>query len=91
MGQITNQSHSEQLAYDHMLAEYRRRGDKRMVRDLEAVPVTLAGGPPPRYVRMLRNKAMHRLGVGTTHDTNSVITGIFVPSWMFPEYTVREK
>jgi pimeloyl-ACP methyl ester carboxylesterase len=91
MGQITDQLRSEQLAYDHMLAEYRRRGDTRMVRDLEAVPVTLEGGPPPRYVRMLRDTAMHRLGVGTTHEMDSVITGIFLSSLRFPGYTVREK
>lgn len=91
MGQITNQRRSEQLAYDHLLAEYRRLGAMRMVRDLEAVPVTLEGGPPPEYVRMLRDQTMHRLGVGTTHDMDSVITGIFLASLRFPEYTVLEK
>jgi pimeloyl-ACP methyl ester carboxylesterase len=34
---------------------------------------------------------MHGLGVGTTHDMKSVITGIFLPSWRFPEYTISEK
>jgi pimeloyl-ACP methyl ester carboxylesterase len=91
MGQITNQRLSEKLAYDHMLAEYRRRGDTRMVRRLEALPVTVQGGPPPKYVRTLRDTAMHRLGLGTTHDMESVITGIFLASLRFPEYTVREK
>jgi pimeloyl-ACP methyl ester carboxylesterase len=91
MGQMTDQRRSEKIAYDHMLAEYRRRGDRRMVRDLEAVPVTLEDGTPPRYVRMLRDTAMHRLGVGTTHDMDSVITGILLPSLRFPEYTLRER
>jgi pimeloyl-ACP methyl ester carboxylesterase len=85
MGQITNQLRSEQLAYEYLLAEYRRRGDTRMVHDLEAVPVTLEGGPPPEYMRTLRDKAMHRLGVGTTHDIGSVITGIFLASLRCPE------
>jgi pimeloyl-ACP methyl ester carboxylesterase len=91
MAQMTDQRRSEQLAYDHLLAEYRRRGDRRMVRDLEAVPVTIEGGTPPRYVRMLRDTAMHRLGVGTTHDMDSVLTGIFLPSLRCPEYTLRER
>jgi pimeloyl-ACP methyl ester carboxylesterase len=91
MAQMTDQLRSEKIAYDYMLAEYRRRGDIHMVRDLEAVPVTLEGGTPPEYTRILRDKAMHRLGVGTTHDMDSVITGIFVPSLTFPEYTLREK
>jgi pimeloyl-ACP methyl ester carboxylesterase len=91
MAQMVDQRRSEKLAYDHLLAEYRRRGDRRMVRALEAAPVTLEGGTPRAYVTMLRDKAMHRLGVGTTHDMDSVITGILLPSLRFPEYTLREK
>ena len=34
---------------------------------------------------------MHSLGIGTMHDMNSVITGIFLPSLLFREYTLREK
>jgi pimeloyl-ACP methyl ester carboxylesterase len=91
MGQMTDQRRSEKLAYDHMLAEYRRRGDRRMVRRLEAAPVTVEGGTSPRYVRLLRDQAMHRLGVGTTHDMRSVVSGIMLPSLTFPEYTLRER
>jgi pimeloyl-ACP methyl ester carboxylesterase len=34
---------------------------------------------------------MHSLGIGTTHDMNSVITGIFLPSLTSREYTLGEK
>jgi pimeloyl-ACP methyl ester carboxylesterase len=34
---------------------------------------------------------MHSLGIGTTHDMRSVLTGIFLASLRFPEYTVGEK
>jgi pimeloyl-ACP methyl ester carboxylesterase len=34
---------------------------------------------------------MHDLGIGTTHETRSVISGIFLPSWQFREYTLPEK
>ena len=61
-----------------------------MVRALEKAPVSMAGGTPQAYLAV-RDKAMHRLGIGTTHDMGSVITGIFLPSWRFPEYTVVEK
>lgn len=88
--QMVHQLESEKLAYDFMLTEYRRRGDAGMVRDLEQAPVTMAGGTPAGYLRR-RDKAMHRLGIGTTHGMRSVITGIFLPSWRFPEYTVTEK
>jgi pimeloyl-ACP methyl ester carboxylesterase len=91
MGQIVDQRRSEVMAYDHMLAVYRERGDRRMVRALEAAPVTIEDGTPPRYLRRVRDRAMHRLGVGTTHDMRSVITGIFLPSLTFPGYTLRER
>ena len=61
-----------------------------MVRDLEAAPVSMTTGTPDAYLK-LRDKAMHQLGVGTTHDMKSVITGLFLPSWTFPGYTLREK
>jgi pimeloyl-ACP methyl ester carboxylesterase len=90
MAQMVHQLESEKLAYDYMLAEYRRRGDMSMVNDLEKAPVTMTGGTPEQYLK-LRDKAMHGLGIGTTHDMKSVITGIFLPSWHFPEYTIPEK
>jgi pimeloyl-ACP methyl ester carboxylesterase len=89
-GQMVFQLESEKLAYDFMLAAYRERGDSAMVRDLEAAPVSMTSGTPRAYVK-LRDKAMHQLGIGTTHDMKSVITGIFVPSLTFSGYTVREK
>jgi pimeloyl-ACP methyl ester carboxylesterase len=82
MAQVVHQVESEKLAYDYMLAEYRRRGDTAMVRDLEAAPVSMTTGTSDAYLK-LRDKAMHRLGIGTTHDMKSVITGLFLPSWTF--------
>jgi pimeloyl-ACP methyl ester carboxylesterase len=90
MAQMVYQLESEKLAYDHMLSEYTHRGDLGMVRDLQKAPVSMSEGTPQAYLR-LRDKAMHRLGIGTTHDMKSVITGIFLPSWRFPEYTLNEK
>lgn len=90
MAQVVYQLRSEKLAYDYMLAEYRKRGDTKMVRDLEAAPVSMTTGTPEEYLK-LRDKAMHGLGVGTTHDMKSVITGLFLPSWKFPGYTPWEK
>jgi pimeloyl-ACP methyl ester carboxylesterase len=34
---------------------------------------------------------MHSLGIGTTHNMNSVITGIFWPSLTFRQYTLMDK
>jgi pimeloyl-ACP methyl ester carboxylesterase len=39
----------------------------------------------------LRDPLMHGLGVGTTRDMKSVVSGIFFPVMGFPEYSFREK
>ena len=47
--------------------------------------------PLPAAYDALRDKYMHEIGIGTTHDMQSVVTGIFLPSWQFREYTLGEK
>ena len=61
-----------------------------MAQKLEAAPVTLADGIPDAY-RQVRDVAMHSLGIGTTRDMDSVITGIFLPSLTSRDYTLMEK
>jgi pimeloyl-ACP methyl ester carboxylesterase len=73
-----------------MLTCFKEDGDKKMVRKLEAAPVTMTGGTTVQYLA-LRDKAMHQLGIGTMHNMRSVITGIFFPSLQFREYTLKEK
>ena len=90
MSQIVRQLESERLAYEYLVTRYRERGDLRMLRRLEAAPVTIRDGTPDAYLSV-RDKAMHRLGVGTMHDMHSVITGLFLPSITSPQYTVGEK
>jgi pimeloyl-ACP methyl ester carboxylesterase len=50
----------------------------------------MTSGTPDTY-RALRDPAMHSLGIGTIHEMNSVVTGLFIPSWQSPEYTITEK
>lgn len=90
VAQVSNQLKSEVLAYEYMLAEFKENGNQKMVRKLEGSPVTMDGGTPDGY-RSLRDVAMHSLGIGTTHDMKSVITGIFLPSLISREYTIKEK
>lgn len=90
MGQLTYQLQSEQLAYDYALARYRESGNLDMVRRLEAAAPTMTVPLPAAY-EALRDEYMHDLGIGTTHETRSVISGIFLPSWQFREYTLPEK
>jgi pimeloyl-ACP methyl ester carboxylesterase len=90
MAQMSYQLESERLAYEFMLERFKQKGDTKMVRRLERAPVTATGGTPDGYLA-LRDKGMHSLGIGTTHDMKSVISGIFIPSWLASEYNLREK
>ncbi len=90
VAQMSNQLRSEKLAYDYMLQQFKQNGNKEMVRKLEAAPVTMTDGTPDAYLAV-RDEAMHSLGIGTTHDMNSVIAGILLPSFTSQEYTLTEK
>ena len=87
---MVHQLESERRAYEYMLGRFKQAGNGRMVRKLEAAPVTTAAGTPEGYLRV-RDQAMHGLVVGTTHDMTSVVRGLFWPSLRSPHYTPGEK
>ncbi|HOX32467.1 MAG TPA: alpha/beta hydrolase [Spirochaetales bacterium] len=91
VAQIADQLESELRAYGYLVAAYRERGDERMLRKLEAVPVTREGGLPKGYSALLRDVAMHELGVGTMRGMRSILGGLVLPSLAFREYTLAEK
>ncbi len=88
VAQMSDHFKSEKMAYEYMLKEYKDAGNRKMVRKLEASPITDL--IPCGYLK-LRDKAMHGIGVGTTHDMRSIITGIFLPSLTCRDYTFTEK
>jgi pimeloyl-ACP methyl ester carboxylesterase len=90
VAQVVRQLESERRAYEHMLARFRESGNRRMARKLEAAPVTMTAGTPRGYLAV-RDRAMHSLGAGTTHDMDSVLRGIFWPSLRTTHYTPGEK
>jgi pimeloyl-ACP methyl ester carboxylesterase len=90
VGQMSNQLKSEMLSYEYMVERYKAIGNTKMVKQLEAAPVTMSVPLPNAYMK-LRDRAMHGLGVGTTHKMKSVMTGVFLASWQFREYTLGEK
>lgn len=61
-----------------------------MVRRLEAAPVTVTGGTPASYL-VLRDVAMHSLGIGTIHEMKSIASGLVLESFKNPDYTLPEK
>jgi pimeloyl-ACP methyl ester carboxylesterase len=88
VAQMSDQLKSERLAYDYMVKHYKEDENKKMVQKLESAPVI--NGTPDAYLK-LRDKAMHKLGIGTMHNMKSVITGIFIPSLTCRDYTLLEK
>lgn len=90
VGQVSYQLKSEKLAYDYMLNQFQANGNTPMVRKLKAAPVTLTDPLPAAY-DALRDDAMHSLGIGTTRDMKSVVTGVFLRSWLSRQYTLGEK
>jgi pimeloyl-ACP methyl ester carboxylesterase len=90
VGQISYQLKSEILACQYMIERYKEAGNSSMVRQLEATPLSMTVPLPASYMR-LRDKAMHELGIGTTHDMKSVMMGVFLASWMCRDYTLGEK
>ena len=90
VAQMSNQLESEKLAYSYMLQRFKDDGNTRMVRQLEAARVGDAIPLPASYLKV-RDVAMHGLGVGTTREMKSIVTGLLLRSLMNREYTLKEK
>ena len=92
MAQNCNQTESEYMAYDYMKARYEQLGNEKMVEKFEDCLIRESEEMYNKYFSSsLRDTAMHELGVGTTRNMNSVITGIFFPSLRCKAYTWEER
>ncbi len=91
VAQISYQKLSEKKAYDYITGRYRNDEKKKKIyNDLINNPVIMTEPIPEKYSR-IRDYAMHDLGIGTMHNMRNVITGIFIPSLLFREYSITEK
>ena len=90
VAQMSNQLESEKLAYAYMLQRFKDDGNTKMVRTLEEAPVTDSIPLPDSYLSV-RDSAMHSLGIGTTHDMKSIVSGLLLRSFENREYTLNEK
>jgi pimeloyl-ACP methyl ester carboxylesterase len=88
--QMSNQFESEKLAHAYMLKRFKDDGNAKMVRTLGEAP-TINSVPLPDSYLSLRDSAMHSLGIGTTHDMKSIVTGLLLRSFENREYTLSEK
>lgn len=92
MSQLCDQEESEYQAYDYMVEQYAQMGKKSMTKKFENYPIRASEEIYEKYFSSpLRDKGMHELGVGTTHDMSNVITGIFLPSLKCTAYTRMER
>ena len=93
MSQMCNQKESEYLAWEYMKEQYEQAGNKKMVERFEALPIRESQEMYEQYMfsSMLRDTAMHELGVGTTRDMNSVITDLIFPSLRCKAFTWKER
>ena len=92
MAQNCDQRESEYMAYDYMKAQYELLGNEKMTERFEECPIRESQELYETYFSSnLRDTAMHDLGVGTTRDMDSVITGLFFPSLKCQAYTWRER
>lgn len=92
VAQISDMRKSERLAYQYMLKQYAALGNTGMIDKLNKYPI-LESDETLRafFVSMLRDDAMHQLGIGTTHTMKSVVSGVFLPVMQCKAYTLGEK
>ena len=92
MGQITNQAESEKIAYKYMLERFTANGSQKLVDELKKYPVLESDSNiNPYYKSAIRDKYMHKSGIGTMHKMKSIFREIFIPVWTCKAYTMEEK
>lgn len=92
MGQITDQVKSERLAYDYMLKQYTADGNNKMVNNLKKYDILNDRAVMKLYMEsLLRDEAMHKLGIGTMRNMKSIVNGAFFPVMNCSAYTLSEK
>ncbi len=92
MAQITRQSDSERIAFKYMVERYTATGNSKALNELKKYPLLDRDSSfAPFYKSVIRDKAMHELGIGTMRNMKSVFTGVFIPVWTCKAYTLKEK
>jgi pimeloyl-ACP methyl ester carboxylesterase len=92
MSQLTYPKESERIAAQYMKERYRALGQSKKVNEFEALGDFSSDAVYQKYFNsLLRDNSMHELGIGTTHNMKSVITGIFLPSLRCRAYTQLER
>ena len=100
MSMSVDKVRSERKAYHYMPEQYKKDGNKKMVSEMEqyydmfsdeSVEPDMSCEKMHLYFAKTRDKAMHENGVGTLHNMDSVITGIFFPTLKMTDFTQKER
>jgi len=99
MSMIIDQNLSEYMAYHYMYETYKAEGKLEKVKALDKYynlfetksSINFDDPITKQYFEKVRDNFMHELGIGTTHDMKSVITGIFFPSFRIKDFSLMEK
>lgn len=92
MAQITRQSESERIAYRYIVDQYTEMGNKKGLKELSKYPILKSDTCYTYFYKsLIRDKSMHKLGIGTMRNMKSIFFGVFIPVWMCKAYTFREK
>lgn len=90
MAQMSDQLLSEKLAYEYILNKYKEMNNKKMVDYFNSIKIYDQNSLPFEYLK-IRDDAMHELGIGTMRNMRNIVTGLFMPSLYFSEYTLSDK
>jgi pimeloyl-ACP methyl ester carboxylesterase len=91
MAQITTQDTSEKIAWEYILKNYMEKNDQRSVNEMKKFKVETDSGILLFHNSVIRDNAMHEMGIGTMRNMKSVFRDVFIPVWTCRAYTVSEK
>lgn len=90
ISQMSNQLLSEKIAYEHILQQYKKMNNRKMVNYFQSISLKDKNKLPIEYLK-IRDAAMHELGIGTMRNIKNIVTDLFLPSLYFSEYTLLDK
>ncbi|MDR1795981.1 MAG: alpha/beta hydrolase [Clostridiales Family XIII bacterium] len=92
IAQVSDTARAGEIAWQYLIDRYEEEGNEKRLAALRALPaVTTDEGAYAFFNAPIRETAQHELGVGSTHEMRSVVTGIFFPQLACRAYTLPEK
>jgi pimeloyl-ACP methyl ester carboxylesterase len=91
IGQISNQTESERLAYQYMLNHAKEINDKKVIEKFERHDPYADNFPQFDYLLKTRTGILNKYGIGHLHEGGPTFQDILKTFFMFKGYTLSEK